>query len=147
MWIVAKKPDSSGNKQYRLVIDYRKLNSLTIADKYPIPEIEGMLSHLGDNSFFTTLDLKSGFHQIPLKPSDIEKTAFSVNNGKFEFTRLPFGLKKSRLREISKAINNLTKRRRRPNFKKTNPQKYRLNSMNKLKKHFRKLKIHWFRMR
>jgi len=39
------------------------------------------------------LDLKSGFHQIPLKESDVKKTAFSVNNGKYKFTRLPFGLK------------------------------------------------------
>lgn len=93
VWIVDKKPDSLGNKQYRLVIDYRKLNSVTIADRYPIPEINEVLSHLGSNTFFSVIDLKSGFHQIPLKSSDIEKTAFSINNGKYEFTRLPFGLK------------------------------------------------------
>lgn len=42
---------------------------------------------------FSVVDLKSGFHQIPLKETDIEETAFCVNNGKYEFTRLPFGLK------------------------------------------------------
>lgn len=76
-----------------MVIDYRKLYSVTIPDKYPIPEINEVLSNLGDNKLFTVIDLKSGFHQIPLRESDIEKTAFSVNNGKYEFLRLPFGLK------------------------------------------------------
>lgn len=93
VWIVPKKPDSSNIKKYRMVIDYRKLNSVTIADRYPIPDINGVLAQLGNNKMFSVLDLKSGFHQIPLKESDVEKTAFSVNNGKYEFTRLPFGLK------------------------------------------------------
>jgi len=93
VWIVPKKADASGVKKYRMVIDYRKLNLVTIADKYPIPEINEVLAQLGNNKVFSVLDLKSGFHQIPLKMSDIEKTAFSVNNGKYEFTRLPFGLK------------------------------------------------------
>ena len=48
---------------------------------------------MGKAQFFTTLDLKSGFHQIELAERDREKTAFSVNNGKYEFCRLPFGLK------------------------------------------------------
>lgn len=93
VWIVPKKSDSSGEKKFRLVIDYRKLNTITIPDRYPIPEINGVLAQLGENKIFTVIDLKSGFHQIPLKEKDIEKTAFSVNNGKYEFTRLPFGLK------------------------------------------------------
>lgn len=93
VWVVPKKADSKGNKQYRVVIDYRKLNTVTIADRYPIPDINEVLSQLGRNKFFTVLDLKSGFHQIPLKESDVEKTAFSINNGKYEFVRLPFGLK------------------------------------------------------
>lgn len=76
-----------------MVIDYRKLNSVTIADRYPIPEINEVLSNLGKNKFFSVIDLKSGFHQIPLKAKDIEKTAISVNYGKYEFMRLPFGLK------------------------------------------------------
>lgn len=93
VWIVPKKADASGEKKHRLVIDYRKLNSICIADKYPIPEINEVLANLGQNQFFSIIDLKSGFHQIPLREADIEKTAFSVNNGKYEFTRLPFGLK------------------------------------------------------
>lgn len=91
--IVPKKLDASGEKKYRLVIDYRKLNSVTIADRYPIPEINEVLAQLGDNEIFSVLDLKSGFHQILLREKDIEKTAFSIKNGKYEFKRRPFGLK------------------------------------------------------
>lgn len=93
VWVVPKKEDASGEKKYRMVIDYRKLNSITISDTYPIPEINEVLANLGRSQLFSIIDLKSGFHQIPLKESDVEKTAFSVNNGKYEFTRLPFGLK------------------------------------------------------
>lgn len=50
---------------------------------------------MGKNKYFSVLDLKSGFHQIRLKETDIETTAFSVDGGKYEFTRLPFGLKNS----------------------------------------------------
>lgn len=76
-----------------MVIDYRKLNSKTISDRYPIPDVSTVLANLGANKFFTTLDLASGFHQIPMSEKDIEKTAFSINNGKYEFMRMPFGLK------------------------------------------------------
>lgn len=76
-----------------MVIDFRKLNEKTISDKYPIPDITETLSNLGGSKYFTTLDLKSGFHQILLSESDREKTAFSVKNGKYEFCRLAFGLK------------------------------------------------------
>lgn len=93
IWIVPKKQDASGKDKYRVVVDFRKLNTVTIADRYPIPEINDVLSHLGGNKYFTVIDLKSGFHQIPLRMEDVEKTAFSVNNGKYEFLRLPFGLK------------------------------------------------------
>ena len=93
MWVVLKKLDASGKKKYRMVVDYRKLNQVTIADRYPIPEISDILIQLGNKKWFSVIDLKSGFHQIPLRQQDIEKTAFSVNNGKYEFTRLPFGLK------------------------------------------------------
>jgi len=95
VWVVPKKSGQSEEKKYRLVIDYRKLNDVTISDRYPIPEIGEIIAQLGDNKYFSVLDLKSGFHQIPLKDTDIEKTAFAVNGGKYEFTRLPFGLKNS----------------------------------------------------
>lgn len=61
VWIVNKKPDASGEEKYRMVIDYRKLNSVTIPDKYPIPEINEVLSNLGNNRLFTVIDLKADF--------------------------------------------------------------------------------------
>lgn len=93
VWIVPKKMDASGKSKFRLVVDYRKLNQKTISDKYPMPEISNILDQLGGNRYFTTLDLASGFHQIKMSPRDVEKTAFSVNHGKYEFVRMPFGLK------------------------------------------------------
>lgn len=93
IWVVPKKTDASGKKKFRLVIDYRKLNEKTISDKYPIPEITDILDKLGKTCYFSTIDLVSGFHQIQLANEDTEKTAFSVNSGKYEFTRMPFGLK------------------------------------------------------
>lgn len=76
-----------------MVVDYRKLNEKTISDRYPMPEIGYVIDQLKGQNYFTTLDLASGFHQIKMKETDIEKTAFSINNGKYEFTRMAFGLK------------------------------------------------------
>jgi hypothetical protein len=92
LWIVAKKSDSSGNKKWRIVIDYRKLNSITAGDSYPLPLIADILDQLGHSKYFTTLDLASGFHQIPMKKEDAHKTAFSTPFGHFQYNRLPFGL-------------------------------------------------------
>ena len=94
VWVVDKKGiDEYGRPNKRLVFDYSKLNAKTICDKYPIPQPAVILSNLGKAKVFSTLDLKSGFHQINLVERDREKSAFSVNNGKYEFCRLPFGLK------------------------------------------------------
>ena len=95
IWIVPKKSDASGRKKFRMVIDYRQLNKKTVSDTYPIPEIGFALQNLGGSYCFTVVDLASGFHQIRMKPSDVEKTAFSVNGGKYEFLRMSFGLKNS----------------------------------------------------
>lgn len=93
IWIVPKKLDSSGNKKWRIVTDFRKLNQNTISDKYPIPNINELLDKLDNCRYFSTLDLASGFHQIEMEDSDISKTAFNVENGHYEFLRMPFGLK------------------------------------------------------
>lgn len=55
-----------------MVIDYRKLNSVTIPKRYPIPDINGVIAQLGNNKLFSVLDLISGFHQIPVKKRDLE---------------------------------------------------------------------------
>uniref|UniRef100_A0AB38Z2N6 RNA-directed DNA polymerase n=1 Tax=Panta errantivirus TaxID=3078412 RepID=A0AB38Z2N6_9VIRU len=93
VWIVPKKDDASGQKKFRMVIDYRKINEKTNSDRYPMPEITYVLDQMKGQKYFSTLDLASGFHQIKMKNEDIEKTAFSINNGKYEFLRMPFGLK------------------------------------------------------
>lgn len=93
LWIVPKKPDSTGNKRWRLVIDYRQLNEKTIGDAYPLPNITDILDQLGGSKYFSILDLASGFHQIPMDPSSKAKTAFSTPYAHLEFNRMPFGLK------------------------------------------------------
>lgn len=91
IWVVPKKPDASGKVKWRIVIDYRKLNEITIGDAYPIPNINEILDQLGHSKYFTTLDLASSFHQVSVKDSD--KTAFSVPSGHYEYCRMPFGLR------------------------------------------------------
>lgn len=95
IWVVPKKADASGRQKWRLVVDFRKLNEKTIDDKYPIPNITDVLDKLGRCQYFTTLDLASGFYQVEMNPDDIPKTAFNVENGHFEFLRMPMGLKNS----------------------------------------------------
>lgn len=94
IWVVPKKgTDLHGKPKRRLVIDYQKLNAHTITDKYPIPDIGMTIQNLGRARFFSTIDLESGFHQILIKKEDREKTAFSINHAKYQFKRMPFGLK------------------------------------------------------
>lgn len=93
IWVVPKKQDASGLQKWRLVIDYRDLNSKTIDDKYPLPNITDLLDKLGNAKYFSVLDLASGFHQIEVEQDSISKTAFSVENGHYEYCRMPFGLK------------------------------------------------------
>ena len=68
IWIVPKKPDSYGQIKTRMVIDYRSLNEKTISDAYPLPNICDILDQLRVAKYFSTLDLASGFHQIPMDP-------------------------------------------------------------------------------
>lgn len=93
LWIVPKKPDSKGNKRWRMVIDFRALNEKTISDAYPLPNITEILDRLGNAKYFSIFDLASGFHQIEMDPKDRQKTAFSTPNGHYEYKRMPFGLK------------------------------------------------------
>lgn len=93
IWIVPKKLDASGKRKWRMVIDYRILNDKTVDDQYPLPNITNILNKLGKSQYFSTLDLASGFHQIETEREDIQKTAFSTDNGHYEFKRMPFGLK------------------------------------------------------
>jgi hypothetical protein len=85
--IVGKK---EGDK--RLCIDYRKLNAATKVDAYPLSRIDDLLDSLGGSQWFTTLDLASGYWQVAMHPEDVERTAFIIPNGLYEFLVMPFGL-------------------------------------------------------
>lgn len=86
--VLVRKKDGA----LRFCVDYRKLNAITKKDSYPLPRIDDILDQLSGNSWFSTLDPKSGYWQIGVRPEDREKTAFSVGRGLWQFTVMPFGL-------------------------------------------------------
>jgi len=86
--ILVKKKDGT----YRFCVDFRKLNAETVKDAYPIPCPEEQLDALVNARYFSSLDLASGFWQIPMDKNDQEKTAFVINNGLYQFKVMPMGL-------------------------------------------------------
>ena len=86
--VLVTKKDGS----IRFCVDYRKLNSLTQKDAYPLPRIETCLDTLSGAAWFSTFDLRSGFHQVKVNPKDVNKTTFTCHRGTFRFPRMPFGL-------------------------------------------------------
>lgn len=86
--ILVRKKDGSS----RLCVDYRMLNSVTIKERYPMPIIEDEISRLSGQSYFITLDLASGYYQVPIAEHCKHLTAFVTPDGLYEFNRMPFGL-------------------------------------------------------
>ena len=90
--IVPKRNDAQGKIQWRLCIDYRKLNSQKVNDSFPLPNIANILDQLGKSQYFSCFDLASGYHQVLVKPEDRLKTAFSTPEGHWQFVELPISL-------------------------------------------------------
>jgi hypothetical protein len=76
----------------RMCVDYRSLNDVTVKNKYPLPSIEDLFDQMRGARVFSKIDLRSGYHQMKIRPSDIPKTAFSTRYGLYEFTVMSFGL-------------------------------------------------------
>ena len=92
-WASPVVPVPKKDGSVRVCIDYRKLNSVTIADPYYMTTLEEILERVGDSKIMSKLDLAKGFYQVEVEPTSQDKTAFVSPFGKFQFQRMPFGLK------------------------------------------------------
>nr|GEW38927.1 retrotransposon protein, putative, Ty3-gypsy subclass [Tanacetum cinerariifolium] len=86
--LFVKKKDGS----FRMCIDYRELNKLTVKNRYPLPRIDDLFAQLQGSSVYSKIDLRSGYHQLRVRDEDIPKNAFRTRYGHYEFQVMPFGL-------------------------------------------------------
>jgi hypothetical protein len=78
--------------KWRMCIDYRLLNNVTVKDAYPLPRIQDCLDMIGSARCLSKFDLTQGYYQVEMQPDSIHKTAFNTRSGKYEFRAMPFGL-------------------------------------------------------
>ncbi|KAL0810648.1 hypothetical protein ABMA28_010755 [Loxostege sticticalis] len=86
--LLVKKKDGSD----RMCVDFRKLNDVTIKDRFPLPRIDDHIDRLGRNKYFTSLDMATGFHQIPVAKESVPLTGFVTPEGHYEYLKMPYGL-------------------------------------------------------
>jgi hypothetical protein len=79
-------------EDWRLCVDFRKLNALTVKNKYPLPIIDELIDELSGSKWFTSLDLSSRFHQTRMAAGEEFKTAFQTHNGHYEYKVMPYGV-------------------------------------------------------
>ncbi|GJR02244.1 putative reverse transcriptase domain-containing protein [Tanacetum coccineum] len=101
---------------FRMCIDYRELNKLTIKNRYPLPRIDDLFDQLQCLSVYSNIDLRSGYHQLRVKDEDIPNTAFRIRYGHYEFQVMPFGLTNAPvvfmdlMNRIAKSLTELTQK-------------------------------------
>ncbi|GFW27023.1 retrovirus-related Pol polyprotein from transposon opus [Trichonephila clavipes] len=83
---------SDNPEDYRFAVDYRKLNEITKYPRYPLPLIDDLIMNIPHTGIMSVLDLRLGYFQMAVNPSDIVKTAFVTKNDTYAFRRMPFGL-------------------------------------------------------